>query len=152
MLPTARTRHGTQWTAPPFVVVLSVQHILHCVPGFRPRGTNLERDILFVIQCTNRCSPPLSSLCSNSEGQYAPWTKKKYHINVIVPRSAAPHKDIPHPRPSIFLLVSAFHTNLIARPSSCSPYEVLRSTRSQLVEFMLSSVRSLPRRMPRRQG
>ena len=92
---------GPNGQPPPFVVVLSVQHILHCVPGFRPRGTNLERDILFVIQCTNRCSPPLSSLCSNSEGQYAPWTKNKYHINVIVARSAVPHNDIPHPRPSI---------------------------------------------------
>jgi hypothetical protein len=58
MLPTARTRHGTQWAGSPFFVVLSVQCIVRCVPGFRPRGTNFERALFSVPTAARRRFPP----------------------------------------------------------------------------------------------
>ena len=92
---------------PPFFAVLSVQRALCVVTGSpQPRGTYFELDILFVIHRTNRCSPPLSYLYSNSKGQSAPWTRYRYPINLIITTpSISVRVSVPCQLPDLFLQI-----------------------------------------------
>ena len=136
-VPTARTWHVTQWNASPLLRhSIRSTRVVRCVTGSpQPRGTYFELDILFVIHRTNRCSPPLSYLYSNSKGQSAPWTRYRYPINLIITTpSISVRVSVPCQLPDLFLQI-------------CTES---RSRRRQLDKCMLSSVRYPVRRVQRR--
>jgi len=97
------------------------------ISSLQPRCPLLYTPMLSSPISLSPCSRPHTVLptarcyfphCYISRGQYASCLRNQHHIN---PRSATPHNDIAHPKSSsIFLFESAFHANLIVRPSSCT--------------------------------